>query len=550
MTAAPPPPSPTDRAPLAGLAAAGAALVYAVVSYWGFTTAAVDRLLIVAGAGWAGYTLWPGATTRVGVPRPVLGSALLVAAAVTFPLTWYLQFAVSGGRAVLLWWQWAAVSGMAAGVLLARGGWPPVRGLLFPPVFFAFALPLPTMILGPLQHRLQAFTTGVSHVLLRVVGLPAERPGDAFILRLPGGDLGVEEACSGVRSLTALTALAAFVAFRKGFGPARGVALVAVSVPIVALVNVVRVVLSGVIQEWIGAEYIRDSWHEALGLVMVLVGLGFICLAAAGLQKLGPTPPAAAAEVPPATPPRGRWFPVAATAVLAVTLIASVASGATGRASVPDQLPPPDLHLVPQTLGDWEGRDLPVSAHITDTLHQDAALYRVYRNRIGRTTFVWVLYWSTANQVLNYHHPDVCLPNAGLTPVSRSSEVLRPACGGEVPLTARVFTGDRGGLYALYWTQEGRRVWGEADELAAQKSIGVRGLVKGVSEVIRTGSANAGPGRLVVLIGTDDASEFGRGETLAFARALADEVYRVCPWAGPPEPPADTQPSPEPAPPR
>ena len=126
----------------------------------------------------------------------------------------------------------------------------------------------------PLQFWLQSATTSAATFVLPMLGVAVERNG--FVLSLPNGDLGVAEACSGVRSVTALTAIAAFVAWWRGFGFIRGAALVVLSVPVIAGVNAVRVVVSGLLQEHVGSEYVRGNWHEALGVAMVLFGLGLI----------------------------------------------------------------------------------------------------------------------------------------------------------------------------------------------------------------------------------------------------------------------------------
>ncbi len=100
---------------------------------------------------------------------------------------------------------------------------------------------------------------------------------------MPGGPLEAAEACRGARSPTALVAITAFVAFRRGFGPLGGSLLMAFAIPTVVAANVLRVFLSGGIQETWGAEDIRDDWHEALGFAMGLVGLaGVLGLAGAG----------------------------------------------------------------------------------------------------------------------------------------------------------------------------------------------------------------------------------------------------------------------------
>ena len=116
-----------------------------------------------------------------------------------------------------------------------------LRAAAFPLLFPLFALPVPTAVLSPVQEKLQGVTTSLAVPVLRLLGEPAERGG--FVITLPGGRLGVEEACSGVRTLTALTAIAAFVAFLRGFGPGRGVALVLLAVPLVVAVNAGRVAL-------------------------------------------------------------------------------------------------------------------------------------------------------------------------------------------------------------------------------------------------------------------------------------------------------------------
>jgi EpsI family protein len=532
-----------DAVPVICLAAGAAALAYSVVAYWGTTLDAIDRYLIVAGAVWAGWTVWPVAEKAAGVPRPALGVALLTLAALIYPLAWFLQTAVTSGRAILLWWQWGCLFAAAAGWLFVRYGWTTVRTTLFPPVFLTFALPLPTMVLAPLQIRLQALTTTVSDVLLRLLGYAVTRQGDGFILHLPGGDLGVAEACSGVRSLTALTALAAFVAHWFGFGPVRGAALVAISIPIVALVNIIRVVLSGVIQEAAGGEYIRGAWHEALGLIMVLVGLACIHQVAVVLDRRVRRTSRVVTDA--VTPPRPvgvaavrRWAVGTAAVVLVFAGVMSTFAGVSGQKSIPNDTPAPDLCSIPLCVGEWEGRDRPVSDYITKMLHQDVAVHREYRNRIGRSTSVWVLYWSAASQVRGYHHPDVCLRNAGMTEAERSSERIHPTGGGEIPITARLFNHDRGSLYVLYWTQEGRRVWGPEDERAAAAGLGGRGLAVRLGELFtRSTAVSTDRGRLVVLIGTDNASELGKAESLAFARMFADTVYELCPWASPPVPP-------------
>ena len=165
-------------------------------------------------------------------------------------------------------------------------------------------------------------------------------------------------------------------------------------------------------------------------------------------------------------------------------------------------------------------------------LTSDAMIHRVYRD-LGYEIHVWVIYWSSRNMVKGYHHPDVCWPNRGFRAVSR--DVIPVAAGGgTLPVTVREFTRGSDRQLILYWTQEGRRVWSAEDELSVQTAGDSHDWL---GERLFQRNQAAATGRIVVLIGTavwGDNSAI-RTQTLDFTTRLADEVYRVCPWAAPPE---------------
>src|SRR5262249_4090890 len=140
--------------------------------------------------------------------------------------------------------------------------------------FLFFSLPLPQRLEGPVQAVLQDATTGLAAAALPRLGAPVTRTG--FVLHLPAGDLGVIEACSGLKSVTALVALAAFVAHVRGFGLLRGAALLALAVPVIVGCNGLRVVATGLLQEHVGRHAIEGLAHDALGYATVLVGLAMI----------------------------------------------------------------------------------------------------------------------------------------------------------------------------------------------------------------------------------------------------------------------------------
>jgi EpsI family protein len=444
-------------------------------------------------------------------------------------------------RPIVLWWLAFTWLAAAAGVVLVLGGWRHLRRLAFPLAFVLFALPIPNRVLVPVQFYLQSATTSASAAALPVLGIPVVRSG--FVLTLPGGELGVAEACSGVRSVTALTAIAAFVAHWSGFGLLRGLLLLGLSVPVIAAVNAARVVISGLLQEHVGPHAITGTWHEVLGIGMVLLGL----LLVLGLAKLlgrrrELTPHPLASEVgqdgeggkgsagggPAARP--GRLGPLGLAVVLVAAAGATVAAQFLGREAEQEQVASAPLDQIPFTLGRWKGEDLPIPEYVTQLLTYDAAVHRVYRDPVGYDVGVWVIFWSSQKMVRGYHHPDICIPNKGAQTAAREVVPVGLPSGGNVPVTLRVFTSDRARQLILYWTQEGRRVWTEQDERAAQLTGDSHDWLG--ERLFRRRSPEA-TGRLVVMIGTQTWGDGVaiRNQTLELAGLVADAVYRVCPWA-------------------
>lgn len=519
----PDPPSPLLTAARGLLALGAGAVVWPLVRFWGTSPEYADRFLVLAAAGWVAWRVRPELAMIPARPTP-LGFGPLLLGAAAFPVGWFLHAQVAP-RPVILWWLALAWVSAAAGVVLLTGGWRHLRRLAFPLAFVLFALPIPNRILVPLQSALQSATTTTAAVVLPWLGVPVERRG--FVLSLPGGDLGVAEACSGVRSVTALAAIAAFVAYLRGFGPARGLLLLGLAIPVIAVVNAVRVVASGLIQEHVGPEYIRGDWHEALGVGMVLLGLGLVIglahIVRRTHQREAPSNPFSAGPGG-AAPPRSLCSPI-----LALTALATVAAHLLGTGAEREAVAAAPLEQLPRQLGPWSGIDVPVPDYVAELLTYDAAVHRVYTRDLGYEADVWVIFWSSRNMVKGYHHPDVCWPNRGFRQTAREIVSIHTA-GGGVPVTVREFRRGPDQHLVLYWTQEGRRVWTEADEQRAQ-------LAGDSHDWLGERLRNRGPvvpsGRLVVLIGapTSGDGRVVRDQTLTLAGLLASEIYRLCPWA-------------------
>jgi exosortase len=88
-------------------------------------------------------------------------------------------------------------------------GWEGLRQFAFVFAFLFLALPVPETIYYPLVSHLQSKIAGLNVELLNLVGIPAERLGNA--IRLPACVVGIDEACSGIRSLQSAVMATVFI---------------------------------------------------------------------------------------------------------------------------------------------------------------------------------------------------------------------------------------------------------------------------------------------------------------------------------------------------
>jgi len=517
------------------LVLSGLAVLLALAKYWGANSEYADRFLIILGSGWLiGLSL-----STLPHARPTwLGLPLIPLSLLLAPPAYYLLAQV-GPRSILLWWMLFAWELGLVGWILLVGGWPWLRVLSFPLAFLFLALPIPERIEGPLQARLQTVTTTLAEQGLTLAGAKVTRRG--FELHLPSGSLEVVEACSGVRSVTALLAIAAFVAHVRGFGLFRGLMLIGLALPVIALINALRVMITGGLQEGFGPEAITGTPHEILGILMVLVGLGMVLLLSQLLRPRAPETPAQAESTPIVWHKKNwNWVPAGLLAFgfasIAIAFVAGRDRVVQIEQSAPiDQLPTTiagwSMTESTQPLADGESRakakekEQRIFDEIAKLLTHDKAVTRVYETSIGRKVTVWVIFWQASTSIRGYHHPDICFPNRGYKTLHKSTQILKLSDGASIPMTIRQFEQDREKLWVGYWTQEGSRIWTEEDDLNADHSGPGHNWIR--DRLVAMPPDHTA--RMTVQICTDNLDE----EILKFARTLAEELYTICPWGRP-----------------
>ncbi len=154
------------------------------------------------------------------------------------------------------------------GIALCLGGWRALHWSWPAILFLEFMVPLPARVSELAALPLQTLATRVTAYVLQTLGVPAIRIGNVIQLSDPSSKLDVERACSGLNMLTLFVAIsvgAVFVIEAKWWEKA---VIVASSIPIAIIANVLRITLKGAFQEWISVA--AGNWvHDYAGWIMM-----------------------------------------------------------------------------------------------------------------------------------------------------------------------------------------------------------------------------------------------------------------------------------------
>ncbi len=149
-------------------------------------------------------------------------------------------------------------------------GWGVARQLVFPAAYLVFAIPL--NFLEFVSGRLQVFTSVISSGLLNGLGIAVRREG-VRLFSESGFSFEVAGACSGLRSLLAMTALTAVYAFFTQRTLGRQWLLFLCSIPLAVAGNIARITTIGLVAEAFGERLALGIYHDYSGYIVFAVGI-------------------------------------------------------------------------------------------------------------------------------------------------------------------------------------------------------------------------------------------------------------------------------------
>ena len=375
------------------------------------------------GYGWfvpffAAYFFWLRWERRPAIsparaPAPLGGTVLLLIPLLLLLLPVRLFEVAAPDWRFPLWIHAGIATGLTLLLLQRMGGAQWVRHFAFPFGFFLVAVPWPLRFETPLTQTLMRVVASLSAEAITLCGIPARVQGN--LIELNSGVVGVNEACSGVRSLQTSIMIGLLFGELKLLTPGRRLLLVGSAALCAFLGNFGR----SLFLVWMnatGGPSEAARWHDIVGYaIVVLVFLG--CLLT--LKIIGRNAPARTSS--PATADPSAKAPrliVTSGIVAALCWLALVEAGVEGwyRGHETHTIPQPRWSVKwPEGSADFQRLEIDEEAQ--RQLRYDFGEEATWKDHSANDRYVgFFLRWNAGFSSMlraRAHRPDICLPGTG-----------------------------------------------------------------------------------------------------------------------------------------
>ncbi|MGH7448403.1 MAG: exosortase/archaeosortase family protein [Longimicrobiales bacterium] len=208
---------------------------------------------------------WKRGRVPGAIAQPLLGLAILTAAV----LLRYVS-----GLAAELFTMRMSLLGALAGIIVLFAGIRQLQHWWLSVSLVLLSVPIPAVVLGSLALPLQLLASDMGAALLEWRHIPVMLSGN--VIHIPGQSLFVTEACSGLRSLTALLALGVLVGGLWLHYPVSRLLLLAVTIPVAVMLNGLRVFLTGFLVFFVDPKLGTGFMHMTEGWVIFVVAFGIL----------------------------------------------------------------------------------------------------------------------------------------------------------------------------------------------------------------------------------------------------------------------------------
>lgn len=372
---------------------------------------------------------------------------------------------------------WVVIVGLVIGAIGIRAA----REIMFPLGYLLTAIPLPNFLYAGLSSKLQLWSSALGVGCLQLIGVTAFLEGN--VIDLGPVQLQVVEACSGIRYLFPLTALALLCAYLFKDRMWKRVVLVLSAIPISIFVNGFRIGMIGALVEWTGQGAAEGFAHLFEGAVLFLVSLGLLVVEMWLLARIRSKPKGAldgrglrfeasakTSEVqslrseatlsnfqPSAS---NRFFPGAAY-FCSVAVLVPVAFASTLLVEREEIVPSRAMFIdFPKQIDGWAGTSMALEKQYIDTLRFDDYLLVEFRSDKGQSATFYAAYYQSQRKGQSVHSPQSCLPGGGWEIVSMTGVDVpaRNGMGRPLHINRAVIQKDHQKQVVWYWFKQRDRI--------------------------------------------------------------------------------------------
>jgi len=171
--------------------------------------------------------------------------------------------------------QWSMIP-LLLGIVLYLGGPEILKITWVPIVYLVLAVPIPSIIYEQIAYPLQELAAASTRIILTLCNVEIEVRASSLNITSISGEvhpLQVVEACSGVRSLMAFVALSAAMAYIDDRPAWHRVVLIASSLPITVLCNILRVTGTATMFVIDEPALGKDFMHTFMGMALLVPAL-------------------------------------------------------------------------------------------------------------------------------------------------------------------------------------------------------------------------------------------------------------------------------------
>ncbi|SDB57968.1 exosortase [Desulfonatronum thiosulfatophilum] len=157
--------------------------------------------------------------------------------------------------------------------------------MALPLLFLILMIPIPYIIYDAAAFPLKLFVTNISVTTLKMLGVIVWNEGN--IIMFTNTVLEVADACSGLRSIMSLLALAVAFAFLTQKNNTKRAIIIASAIPIAVITNAMRVIVTGFLAQYWGPQVAQGFFHDFAGFAVFAVAM-VLLLALGGILSIGP----------------------------------------------------------------------------------------------------------------------------------------------------------------------------------------------------------------------------------------------------------------------